>query len=223
MSYNDTIKAIYSDLRFAYHKGRNAYKEAAAAWEKEEKYYNDAVSEHNARRMTDRDFVIEQANHEKREIEHRQKMEDIKRETADSLANCRATLASYIDEYYLAQADKMDSRDMELLNTGIMKAGELDRLAGKYKDNTTMLRIIGKRAAEIEQNSPKDSDEARTAHKLALTIDALERNGGNSLAAFDALATLAIRGVSAEEGDVYTTAHAQYFEDAYNATINNLS
>lgn len=112
-------------------------------------------------------------------------------EKVDSLRRMRAELQREIDDNYSVNPAALDTNSMELLKSGIMKAGDYSRMydAAKNADNITMLRMIGKyakEAAELEiQNGGKYSEDVRILHGVAHA--AQQSGGGDTLAAFDYL------------------------------------
>ena len=106
-----------------------------------------------------------------------------------NLMGIRNQLVNALDARYSANPDAMDANTIELLKSGIMKPAEYARLMQKAQDegNTTMMRIIGKYAADAaEAEESQHGYNSQTAQALrAVSYNALDNPQDATLGKFD--------------------------------------
>lgn len=103
----------------------------------------------------------------------------------------REELAAELEDDYSATPDKLDGATLELLKSGIMKAGDYSRLYEKAKadGNSTMARIIGQYAGEAAETMAKKSGESQDTKTLRyVAFKSGEDSGKDYLAGFDSIA-----------------------------------
>jgi hypothetical protein len=102
-------------------------------------------------------------------------------------AEIRAELAAEIKRDNMASPDAIDNNGLELLKSGILTPDELEALAVKYDTNPTMLRMVGKFAAEALKATADTQERA----KLYAVTEAAKNGQNATLRAFDTLSTVA--------------------------------
>lgn len=100
----------------------------------------------------------------------------------------RQKMTEFTANLYRATPERIDQSAVQLLNTGIMSADEMDHLASQYRDNPPMMRIIGEYALRKAQTfGSRDKDKAWGYESLGRKLSNITDNG-NALAGFDQMA-----------------------------------
>lgn len=163
-----------------------------------ERAYNAAKKNMDAHQMTTaktgRDEIeVMKAREDYIEAEEKYKhaLRDLQEKKRAEMDAIREALITAIDSDYVANPEEIDSRVMELLNSGILNSGEYSSLmkSARENDNYTMMRIIGQRAGnaadEIEKKYGKDDN--RVAELLRVSNEGKTSPGEEWIESFDTL------------------------------------
>lgn len=133
----------------------------------------------------------------------------------------RARMEAYVSKVYRANPEAVDESTMRLLESGIVTADELGSLSERFRDNTTMLRLMAahakKEARKFMDGGDRDSSAKWTAqaHYLSKAVDS-----SGAMAGFDALVDQSVRSMTFRAG-VYPSEgiRGKLWDDAYAATV----
>lgn len=89
----------------------------------------------------------------------------LKREQDAKTKKIRADMEKYAADYYCVTTDQMDAASVQLMNSGIMSASDLEHMAARYKGNVTMLKLIAQHA-EQQGKEKSDGNLCMLAHNL---------------------------------------------------------
>lgn len=111
----------------------------------------------------------------------------------------REALKAHLDEFYDIDASKIDQDALSLIDRGIMSANELNKFAGKYKGNPTMIKLISQHAEKRAGELDRDTTEYKGFMSLYTHINKNMSNGDRELNAYDSLYALGERCLSDNE------------------------
>lgn len=114
------------------------------------------------------------------------------------------------ERYNRATGDKVDLATVELLKSGVLSDREIKALAGDFKGNIAMLRIIGKYADE----RAKTTDNDNTRHELSALSCECKSAEFNYRAPLEGYVDMAVTALS-ENGTRSYAAHKVLTEEAY--------
>lgn len=107
----------------------------------------------------------------------------------------RQQMAEFTADVYRATPDRIDQSAMQLLETGIMSADEMDHLANKYRDNPPMMRVIGEYAMRKSKSfKDHEKDKSWSYERLGLRLSNITDNG-DALSGFDQMADFGRQGL----------------------------
>lgn len=174
---------------------KNAFKEyteAADRLKKAEAAAREYPPQHG---FVDAAYMAKKARAEANLLEAKQGVQAAKRALdshTSEIAALRRELATALEDSYSADPAALDTATLELLKSGILNAGEYERLlhGAQAANNPTMTRIIGRYAqdaAEAQAASYGQSDD--TARRLRnVSYASRQSTGSDCLKAFDAMA-----------------------------------
>lgn len=190
--YISALNDIYQESRSSYD---TLHKKVDAAKVKMNCAYDDMRDPaYPNRQMAEALYAVAKGEHQLAEEECRieyNKLMDTHRTRVDEL---RTKFAAYLDDYYAASPDKLDAATMQLLNSGICTASDLARLAERYTDNPTMLRIVGSHAASKMQEDKHLSREDRVTCAVVKN-KASSADGGTEMTLFEEAVAVANYGL----------------------------
>lgn len=99
----------------------------------------------------------------------------------------RAQMAEYAANVYRADPSKVDHNALQLLNAGIMSPDEVEHLADNYRDNPTMLRLLGKYAADKFNSTLNERDRTVAAKWASLKGLQTLSDSSTAIGGFDQL------------------------------------
>ena len=146
------------------------------------------------RQLAEARYSVAKGEYQLAEDEHRHDHSYMMQEHQKKVAELRGQLSAYLDEHYAANPDKIDAATMQLLNSGICTASDLARLAERYTDNPTMLRIVGSHAANKMQEDKHLSREDRVTCAVVKN-KASSADGGNEMSLFEEAVSVANYGL----------------------------
>lgn len=175
-------------------------------------------------RIDDPERVIAQGNLLAAERKYKTDIDNLAQKHTKSINAVRNEMAEHLTEFYRADPGKLDEKAMQFLNSGIATPGELEHLAGQFKSNPTMLRMIGQHAKGITEKYSKGRSTAAGNEKYlkllrlgaladGLTTDVASKD---ELAIFNGLAAFAERGVTrdAYQGAGFAAKWDQFYNEA---------
>lgn len=117
----------------------------------------------------------------------KEKFEAVKRglpEKSRQLSAIREDFVAAVSDHFAADPAKLDKATLALLESGILKPGEYERLmASAEKDeNFTMIRLIAAKAAEVADKAPTREGEAILK---AVAMRGRNADGADYIKAFD--------------------------------------
>lgn len=141
-----------------------------------------------------------------------------KREAGDSYkaraAEIRDKMQEFATEFYRATPDRIDQSAMQLLNTGIMSADEMEHLAEQFRGNPPMLRVIGQYALN-KFDSMSDRDEGRWAYRVIGKKLQKAASSDSALDGFDGLMEFGQNGLGTDE--IMANVRAKHWDRIYNS------
>lgn len=121
---------------------RDAYKNAYAKMKAEQERHKAEESKFNAEKSKYNPQTIREES-DRIKKEHRDNMNAIAREVKETVARVRVEYEREAQEEYQPKGAALNAEDVALLNSGILlSADEVARMAQKYADNSTMLRVL---------------------------------------------------------------------------------
>ena len=151
------------------------------------------------------------------EHNHNEILRAIQKEYAELGARAKTGFNEVISEadtrferYNRATGDKVDLATVELLKSGALTDREIKALAGDFKGNIAMLRIIGKYADERAKNTDNDN----TRHELSALSCECKSAEFNYRAPLESYVDMAVTALS-ENGTRSYAAHKVLTEEAY--------
>ncbi len=151
------------------------------------------------------------------EHNHKEILKSIQKEYAELGAKAQISFAEVLSEadtrferYNRATGDKVDLATVELLKCGVLSDREIKALAGDFKGNIAMLRIIGKYADERAKTTANDNTK-RELSALAYTCKSAEFNYREPLESY---VDMAVTALSANDTKSFA-AHKVLTEETY--------
>lgn len=182
---NGSIRGYLDDLQ-------TVYKGAFADREKLEQRYTDAIAAADAKRAMYGEEYHAKAVMEAGE-ERRKALTELEQTYTRGVDGVRKNLSGRLDEIFLATPDKLDTKTMALLESGVCTADELANLSQRHKANPVMQRVIAshahKAAERMAERHGGKSGEYMKAYKVATALDRSVRTADDFLGAFDSLAS----------------------------------
>lgn len=116
-------------------------------------------------------------------------------------AEIRGRMAAYVSKVYRANPEAVDESTMRLLESGIVTADELSSLSERFRDNTTMLRLMAAHARK-EGKRLMDNSDRTDGSKWNALANALGTASDSSKAmeGFDSLVDLSVRSMTYRRG-----------------------
>lgn len=138
-----TFAEYISDLKSVYENACSKYDRIFSAVEDARRIWKDAkgapgLSELNLVRAKESYLTAEQA--------FKDGMVALRKDVDTKVAAIRDQLEMHAKAFYRASADKLDNDSITLLESGILTDNELESLARKFRDNATMIRMVGRYA-----------------------------------------------------------------------------
>lgn len=133
--YIDDLKKIFEDACTEYDKIFDAVETARRIWKDAREA---GLNELNLTRAKSEYLTAEEA--------FKEDMDALRRNTDKKVAAVRDLLLEHAQAFYRASADKLDNNTLVLLESGILTDAELESLARKFRNNVTMIRMIGRYA-----------------------------------------------------------------------------
>lgn len=134
----------------------------------------------------------------------------------------RARMEAYVSKVYRANPEAVDESTMRLLESGIVTADELGNLSERFRDNTTMLRLMAahakKEARKLMDGGDRDNSAKwnAQAHYLSKAVDSSHVMDG-----FDSMVGQSVRSLAHRPGAPISTDvfRGKFWDDAYAATV----
>ena len=205
-----TFHSFLEDLQTIYKEEVANYNAVQTAFSIAEKDYNATMADRTA---PEHIKLIARGDYERAKLVFEQNRMKAQDSYNNRVRTLRQQMAEFTADVYRATPDRIDQSAMQLLNTGIMSADEMEHLANKYLDNPPMMRIIGQYAMQkAESFGTFDADKARNyrvlGHKLGSVSD-----GGEALKGFDAMADFGRNGLGKDA--VIARAHEKHWDRLY--------
>ncbi len=164
---------------------------------------------------SDRTLTPEGRKERKRELQAQIKaidteLEQIRSNAVAKMQESRTSCATRFHDYFHITPEALDHDGLALLNSGILSVDDIFELETRYKDNATMLALLGKEA----EKKAKSASVSRDDSILLGTLAARCKNNSPDAYLFpiDNLINWADRGLGGKPGnytfDRRTTAHA---------------
>lgn len=183
--YARKVDKIAQDIFAEYTEAENALK---AAETQSRKYPQ-------PRGAVDYEYAAKSARAQADLAEARNKLKKVQERMAahnSDIATIRKELAVALDAEYSADPAALDSSTLELLKSGILRDSEYVRLMNSAAEagNTTMMRIIGKYAADAAEEVSKKygQGDQRAMNLRAVAYHSTTDDVGDKLGMFDVLA-----------------------------------
>ena len=133
------------------------------------------------------EYAVRAAKAEADYLEAREKYETVKRglpEKSRQMAAIRADFVAAVNDHFAADPSKLDKETLALLDSGILKPHEYERLMERAeKDgNYTMCRLISAKAGEMADKAPTREGEATLK---AVAMRGRNADGADYIRAFD--------------------------------------
>lgn len=157
--------------------------------------------------INDPEWMIAQGNLLAAEKKYKADIEGLKNKHLDSVKTVRQQMIEHLTDFYRADPSKMDEKAIQFINSGIATPAELQHLAGQFRGNPTMLRIIGQHAKTLKEKYKNYSTEAgHNNYAICVHLSqeaarvASDVYSKDELTLFDGLAVVAERGVCRRVG-----------------------
>lgn len=133
------------------------------------------------------EYAVRAARAEANYLEAKEKYETVKRslpEKSRQMAAIRADFVAAVDSHFAADPAKLDKETIALLDSGILKPHEYERLmASAERDgNFTMMRLVAAKAGEMADKAPTREGEAILK---AVALRGRNVDGSDYIRAFD--------------------------------------
>lgn len=203
--YMKSPKGIMTDIY-------NVYKSAAEQRIQAEDLFEVARQSHNGFRSNDILEVAEdKAKFLRAERNYKETISKIQKETAEMIDALTNAYTKSVDNFYTANAEKVDSKQLELLKSGILTEKELYKMANDNETNPTMYRLVAKYC------EGKDSLEMRSIVNNATTKD-----GRKEYNALEQLKEWGSRTVTDDKKKSLAITHPDYLEIGAKLIDDNL-
>lgn len=183
--YAKRVDKIARDIFAEYTEAENALKAAEAQSRKYPQRHGVTDYEYAAR-STRAQANLAEAKNKLKKVQERMVAHN------SDIAAIRKELATALDAEYSADPAALDSSTLELLKSGILRDSEYVRLMNSAAEagNTTMMRIIGKYAADAEEEVSKKygKGDQRAMNLRAVAYHSNTDAVGDKLGEFDVLA-----------------------------------
>ncbi len=133
-------------------------------------------------------------------------VEELKNKHLASVKAVRQEMVEHLTDFYRADPGMLDEKAIQFINSGIATPAELAHLAGQFRGNPTMLRMIGQHAKTLKEKYKNYTTGAgRDNYMICVQLSseaarvAADVNTKDELNLFDGLAALAERGVCRQE------------------------
>lgn len=174
-NYNKYAK----DLNKAFLKAREAYKEEAKVLDIAERFAGKGE--------TDAERTASQERYNRAKADFRHSTRDIWGGFTSEARAIREALKQHVDRDNMADPRAIDTNALELLKTGTLSPAEFENIAGTFKENPTMSKLIAHYAAQ-QADSTADPLEKSKYNTVAVAL----RNAPNAvMEKFDALVQVA--------------------------------
>jgi len=180
-SFHSFMEALQDIFKTEMEK-RNAGKKA---FEIAEADYKATMDDRNA---PEHIKLIARGDYERAKMTWEQTKKDAQDNFKTKTGALRAQMADYAANVYRADPSKIDHNALQLLNAGIMSPDEVEHLADNYRDNPTMLRLIGKYAADKCNSALNERDRTRVAKWASLKGLQTLSDSSAAIAGFDQFA-----------------------------------
>ena len=122
---------------------------------------------------------------------------NMKQSHTEKVRELRQKFAAYLTEHYTASPEKIDTATMQLLNTGICTAAELQALVDRHKDNPSMVRVIGS-YAEKAMGEKRIPTSERVGLSNICNMAKAAKDGSRELEIFDTAANVLNNGLGSD-------------------------
>ena len=164
-------------LKEAYKKAYAGMKDEQRRHHLEELKFNAEKSKYNVKTIIDEERRIS--------TEHRTNMNAIAKEVKETVARVRAVYEEEAKAEYQPKGDALIAEDVALFNSGILLSKEeVARMARKYADNSTMMRVLENYVA---------TNKIGVGAEVSGAFLKAERMNENAMRAFDVFETKARR------------------------------
>ena len=157
------VKSLRKEVQAYYNKYQRAQEKVTEA----EQAYETAMEEERTTRAKNRERIqIEIAAHNTKQKyllvqaakDNLKKVADDRFSLLEKAKRIRGDLSAELEDAFSADPSQVDANTMTLINSGILRASDYERMYNKAKDagNATMMRLIGKAAgnyAEMETDA----------------------------------------------------------------------
>lgn len=203
-SFMEALQNIYKSEIANYNAAKKAYEIAKAEYEATTDDYN--APEHIK--------LIARGDFERAKMTLEEAKKNIRGSYDEKVNALRNQMAEFAANVYRADPSKVDHNTLQLLNAGIMSPDEVEHLADNYRDNPTMLRLIGKYAADRFASTLNDRDRT-TAVKWASLKDLQNLSDSSAaIAGFDQMADYGRKGFAS---DMAAMANEKHWDRMYHS------
>ena len=191
-------------LDAAFREAQRAYEAEVAKLNAAQKARDDAFTYSTERPVGAAAYVLE-AKKQAATAELRAAHEDFTRAArkivygySDTVEKLKKELSDAVDAATMVDPAAVDSNALALLNSGIMNAADYKHMLEKFKDNSTMRRMIGKYAKDAAEARKDDKSECTA---LRIMSNEAGRDSYNVKETFNTLANASVRymGISSPE------------------------
>lgn len=179
-----TFHSFLDRLMDAYREELGHYKEIHDAFDIAQKEWDSMQADRNA---PEHIKLIARGDYERAKLNLDQHKMDAYHAFQEKAKQIRKEMDNFAADFYRADPSRIDQNAMQLLNSGIMSAAEVEHLAMQYRDNPTMLRLFGQHAAKksSEMSGVHNQTEAAKWRQVAGLLNISDRSG--ALGGFDTL------------------------------------
>lgn len=201
--YIDDLKKIYEDACIKYDEIFSAVETARKVWG--DVKGTPGLGELNLVRAKEAYLTAEQT--------FKDSMGELRKKTDEKVAAVRDQLLEHSRAFYRADSSKLDNNTLVLLESGILTDNEVESLARKFRNNVTMVRMIGR------YSGMRNTDAMRS---LTYKIEHLGLDGEAELKLFNEAVIYGNRCID-PKGRNFSEIGRKYFDQSVQGVINEMN
>lgn len=203
VGYIDDLKKVFEDACSKYDKIYDAVETARRIWK-------DAKSD-----LPEGNINLERhkLNYLEAEENFKENMTSLRADVDGKIKAIREQLQTHARAFYRADSSKLDNDTITLLESGILTDNELESLVRKFKNNVTMMRMVGRYAAM------RNTDAMRS---LTYKIEHLELDGQQEVNLFNEAVMYGNRCID-QKGRDFSDIGRKYFDQSVQKVIDEMN
>ena len=137
---HDTFDGYIADLQAVYQKAAGKREELRTARDKAAEEWHKTKRDESASEYT---LTSAKMKYLDAEAAYKEEIEKLQSETNDEVSTVRQEFEEHLNSFYTVDGAKLDDDTVRLLNSGlVLRKEEAERIASRYQDNPTMIRLV---------------------------------------------------------------------------------